>query len=180
MRCVTAYPSEDEANWIFHRTGDCSECFEEIAEWRTMPWTEDIALTPEQNHDTQTVMFFFERSSDGAGWYLHGVAKYVSGALDPALVWLCALVVAPDARGRGLGTLYLGALQAFLRHTQPQVKRIGLTPQAESKRFWMKRGFAALPHDANKLSDVIQTLRAEDSGFANASLHGVEVWVSGK
>lgn len=182
MRCVTADLYESDNAWHFRElaTQEHAHWIKRLRVWRNLDSAneklcvllDDLLLSWEQNHETQTLLLFMR-----GGTRLDCIVKFVAGTLDPTLCWLGAMVVAPHVRRRGMGTFYWGLTRAFVKRTHPGVERIALTPLEESKRFWSNRcGFAALPAERNTLSGVIKTLQDPDHPFSGASLLGIEVW----
>lgn len=176
MRSVVVQFDAGVRGWRFQEVthADSAPFAVALKAWRTSENDEplcvvldDLLLSWEQNHPMQTILFFTRKGS------LEVVAKFVSGALDPTLCYLGAYVVAPTLRNRGLGTRCWSVFAAFVARSHPGVTRIALTPLERSKRFWKRHGFAAL--QTQTLGSVIKGALG-DGPFAEAPLHGVEVW----
>lgn len=183
MRCVTADLHEADNSWHFREldTKEHGHWLKRLRVWRQLDdhdralcvVLDELIVTWEQNHELQTLVLYMR-----GGTRLDCVIKLVTGGtLDPSFCWLGAMVVAPNARGRGLGTYYWALTRALIKRSHPRVQRVALTPLEQSKRFWRERcGFKPLPEERNKLAGVIPTLGGPNSPFADAPLLGVEVY----
>jgi len=176
MRCVTANLYDADDTWRFHEiaTQEHAHWIKRLRVWRQLDSKDealctvldDLLVSWEQNHEMHTLLLFVR-----GGTRLDAVAKFVSGVLDPSFCWVGAFVVAPHMRNQGLGTFYWRLTRTFIVRTHKRVQRISLTPLEGSKGFW-KRSCGFAPLAADTLGSVIKN----GGVFADAPLHGIEVW----
>lgn len=92
-----------------------------------------------------------------AGSLVHGVYEEETGAQVgcarvvtdlAAFAYLCDVYIAPEARGRGLGTSFVAAVLADVVRRAPHGMRRVLLATEDAHGVYAKLGFAALPNPA--------------------------------
>ena len=79
---------------------------------------------------------------DGADGELLAVVDLFRGYPDPVTWWISLLLVAPAARGRGLGARVYGQVEAWLRRCGARAVQLGVHPaNPRAQGFWCARGF---------------------------------------